>query len=117
MHAPCTHCSVPAHWVASAHWSTGATHWPVRHLAPVVDEQSLSLEQAEVAPPSPPIATQAGTPFEPLCSAQTKPDGQPDVEQSPAWHWSSAPQLVPLAQSAGFAHVAAGVVVVGVPLV
>jgi hypothetical protein len=33
---------------------------------------------------------------------QTKFDGQPDVEQSPAWHLLSAPQLWPLAQSVGF---------------
>ena len=117
VHAPCTHCDSPAHWVASAHWSVGATHWPVRQRAPAVDEQSLSLEHADVAPPSPPIAMQAGVPFEPLWSAQTKPDEQPAVEQSPAWHWLSAPQTVPVAQSAGFAHVPAGVVVAGVPLV
>jgi hypothetical protein len=28
------------------------------------------------------------------------------VEQLPVWHWLSAPQVEPLAQSDGFAHVA-----------
>jgi hypothetical protein len=54
-------------------------------------------------------------PFEPPWSAQTKPEGQPAVEQSPAWQALSAPQTRPFAQSVGFAQAPVVGVVVGVP--
>jgi hypothetical protein len=57
------------------------------------------------APASALIGVQAGTPPEPLSSRQTNPDGHPLVEQSPEWHWSSAPQLLPLGHCEGFVHV------------
>jgi hypothetical protein len=46
------------------------------------------------APPStcPLGATHASVPFD---SLHTKPVGQPEFEQSPAWHWPSAPQFDP----------------------
>jgi hypothetical protein len=97
VHAPCTHCDLVGHCVASAHWSAGAKHLPLRHFDPAGVGQSLSLLHAEV----PPVVTgsQAGTPPE---SLQTKFEGQPVVEQSPMWHLLSAPQLEPLGQSVGF---------------
>jgi hypothetical protein len=75
-------------------------------LEPAGEGQSLSAWQADVVPvpASPlllPIGTHAGTPFAPPPRRQTNDDGQPLVEQSPEWHWLSAPQL-PLVQSEGF---------------
>lgn len=96
---------------------------PVRQREPAgfgAFAQSLSFLQAEVDPPPsglPRMATHDGTPFEPVGSAQTRPDGQPALEQSPAWHLLSAPQVSPFAQSAGFAHAPLGGVVLGVPSV
>jgi hypothetical protein len=52
---------------------------------------------AEV-PPSAPKASHTGEPF---VSLQTKLVGQPELEQSPAWHLLSAPQVEPDAQSDG----------------
>lgn len=71
---------------------------PLRHLEPAGVGQSLSLLQADV-PPSLPTASHAGVPF---LSLQTKFDGQPVLEQSPAWHLLSAPQVEPIGQSEGF---------------
>jgi hypothetical protein len=58
------------------------------------------LQDEVLPPPSAPIGAQAGTPLEPLPRRQAKPDGQPVVEQSSAWHLLSAPQL-PFVQSEG----------------
>jgi hypothetical protein len=105
VHSPPTHCEPAAHCVASAHWSAGFTHDPLRHLAPGL-EQSLSFEQVDV-PPLLPTGSQTGVPF---ASLHTKLDGQPEVEQLPVWHLLSAPQLDPVGQSDGFAQeVPAGV--------
>jgi hypothetical protein len=74
---------------------------PLRHFEPAGVGQSLSLLQAETPPP-PPTGSHVGTP---LASLQTKFEGQPDVEQSPAWHLLSAPQLSPVGQSDGLLQI------------
>ena len=55
VHAPSTHCASLGHWVPSAHWSTGATHVPERHLDPVGVGQSRSpLHETGALPSAPP---------------------------------------------------------------
>ena len=104
VHSPPTHEDPLAHCVASAHWSWGFTHVPLKHFAPGAS-QPLSLEHVDVAPGM--TAVQLAAPFS---SLHTKFEGHPDVAQVPEWHLLSAPQVEPLGQSDGFVHdVIAGV--------
>lgn len=81
---------------------------PDRHFDPAGEEHSRSLAHVDGRPPLPaslPTGTQAGIPPLPASRRQTKLEGQPDIEQSSAWHLLSAPQFCPLGQSLGLVHV------------
>ncbi len=60
---PCTHCSLAAHWVASAHWFAGAVQTLFRHFEPAPPSppvQSLSLKHPLYGGA---LATQLAVPF------------------------------------------------------
>lgn len=89
---------------------------PSRHLEPVPrDAHALSLVQplkleSPTVPSVPlsgrkPLSGETTQLSEPFASVHWYPPGQPELEQSPAWHWSSAPQLKPEGQSLGCVQV------------
>jgi hypothetical protein len=61
---------------------------------------SFLHDETTLPPGVEPVATQLGTPPPSPASLQTYPLTQPLDEQSPVWHWLSAPQL-PSQQSDG----------------
>jgi hypothetical protein len=80
---PATHCSLFGHCVASEHSFAGATQLPSKHFAPApsdVQAESLVHPENELLSPDELSDTHDTAP---LSSLQTKPVGQPELEQSP----------------------------------